>query len=289
MANSVVWQEEWELHLQDRLDKPTNWKEVCEVVLTDTKVLHRPYETLPSVQTGTRGSAYTFQDITSTDDNVNISTYENLAVLLDRADLAQQSFYNRMVLADYQARLIDERLESLMLADHASWTNFGTSDIGEGGSATDPITVTAANIDDIIRGVLQKIETANGIEMLRRYGAFIIWRSADYNKLRQVMQANGFNAADEALRTGGEIGVEYMGVKHYLSTSHTALHVMAGVRKGLTLGLCKSTWGKIVQIDEPAGASGGNVSGIGVVSRVDYKFKLFNNMSTLVYDVNVAA
>ena len=288
MANSVVWPELWESKLQERLNKPTNWKEICEVVLTDTKVLHRPYETLPSVQTGTRGSAYTFQDITSTDDNVNISTYENLPVLIDRADLAQQSFYGQASLAEYQGRLIDERLETLMLADHASWTNFGTSDIDAGGASTDPITVTVANVDDVIRGVLQKIETANGIEMLRRYGAFIVWRSADFNKLRQVMQANGFNAADEALRSGGEIGVEYMGVKHYLSTSHATGHLMAGVRKGLTLGLCRSTWGKIVELSEPAGSSGGNVSGIGVVSRVDYKFKLFNNMSTLVYDINVA-
>lgn len=288
MVNSVVWPEVWAERLQERLDKPTNWKEICEVVMTNDKVLHRPYETLPSVQAGTRETAYTFQAVTSTDDNVNINTYENLPILLDRADVAQQKFYSKLTLADYQGRLVDERLESLMLAGHADWTNFGTNDIGEGGSSTDPITVTTANIDDIIRGVLQKIETANGIEMVKRFGAFIVWRPADFNKLRQVMQANGFNAADQALRTGGEIGVEYMGVKHYLSTSHTALHLMAGVRKAYTLGLCADTWGKIVTIDEPAGASGGNVSGIGVVMRLDYKFKAFNNMATLVYDVNVA-
>lgn len=288
MANSVVWAEEWTLRLQDRLNLPTNWREVCEVVFTNTRVLHRPYETLPSVTTSaTRGSAYTYGDITSTDDSVTISTYDHSAMLIDRADMAQQTFYSQMVMAERQGRLLSERLETAMLADHANWTDFGTSDINAGGSSTSAITVSTSNIDDIIRNVLREIRDANAQDFLLANGAFIVWRPSDFEKLEQLMQSNGFNAADQALRNGASVGVSYMGVTHYVSTSHASGHLMGGLRKALTLGIVRSTWGQVVVVDEPS-TGGGNISGIGVVSRVDYAFNVFNNLSTTILDINVA-
>jgi hypothetical protein len=291
MTNTIVYQEEWQAALQDRLEKPTNWKEICEVVYTDTKVLHRPYSTDPSVQTSqTRGNVYTFQDIGETDENITIDTYENLPEFIDKADLAQSQFTSQMFLAERQGTLIDERIEAAMLASHAQWTNLG--DDSSGGVAlnsTTALTVSATNIDDIIRAVKREIQKANGIKIAARNGIFIEWRPQDWEMLEQFMQANGFNLADQKLQNGaGDIGVFYMGVYHYVSNGHTAGHVFAGVRKLFTLGIVKSTYGKVSVIEDPAGSSGGNLSGWGIVSRVDYKFKAWTKTVPLLFDLNVA-
>jgi hypothetical protein len=150
MANSVVYEEEWTVKLQERLSENNKWKEVCKVEYTVDKVLHNPYMTDATVQTGTRGSAYTHQDVTTTDDNVSITTFKILPQLIDRADLAQQSFVKQMELASSQGVLINEAIETAMLAEHAQWTNFDNASIG---GAAGNITVSSSNIDDIIRGL----------------------------------------------------------------------------------------------------------------------------------------
>lgn len=288
MSNTVVYQEEWEAKLQDRLNKPQNWKEICEVVYTDTKTLHRPYSTDPAVQTSqTRGTVYTFQDISETDESIAIDTYDNLPEFIDRADLAQSQFSTQMFFADRQGTLINERIEAAMLGQHAQWTNIGDDGTGAVALASTALTVTATNIDDIIRGVIREIQKANGFSLMQRNGAFIVWRPADWELLIQFMQANGFTSADMALRDGVVPSISYMGVTHYVSNSHTAGHIFAGIRKLFTLGIVSSTYGKVVVTQDPAGSSGGNLSGIGIVSRVDYKFKAWNKTTPVLFDINV--
>jgi len=102
------------------------------------------------------------------------------------------------------------------------------------------------------------------------------------------MQANGFNSADQALRNGGEIGIPFMGLYHYVSTSHTANHLAAGVRKLFKLGLLKSTFGRIYTAEMPASTTAGTLSGTLVHARLDYGYKVQTNVAGLVFDVNVA-
>ena len=58
---------------------------------------------------------------------------------------------------------------------------------------------------------------------------------------------NGFTFADEALKTGGKgmIGKETMGLFHYVSTSHIATHVMAGVLNVQKLKILTRTWRRV--------------------------------------------
>lgn len=283
-SNQGVYPSEWATKLQERLDKPTNWKEVCEVHYTDSRSFNVPYmSTEPVIQTGTRGTAYGFSDFTVTDDVLTISTYKPVPVFIDRADLAQCKLVNQMEMADRQGSIISEQLESAVLADYGSWTDFGLATIGGGGAATDTITVSASNIDDIIRAVKREIGEANGQSLADRNGVFIIWRYADLELLEQFAQANGFNLADKALKDGVPNGYYFMGVYHYVSNSHTAGHLMAGVKKIEQLGILKSTWGQIVLTQDP------NLqSGIGIISRVDYGLNAKAGLTTLLFDVNVA-
>lgn len=290
MTQIIVYQEEWEQKLQDRLNKPTNWKEVCDVRYTNTRVINNPYRTDPTVSTGyTRGSTYSFSDIAETNESITINQTAVVAEVIDRADIAQSQFTSQMSIADLQAIKLQEQLEAAMLASHASFTDVG--DDGSGNvvlSSTTALTVSATNIDDIIRAIIREVQKANGWALAQRNGIFIIWRPQDWEMLVQFQQANGFNMADQALKNGGEIGVYYMGVYHYVSTSHTAGHIFAGVRSLFTLGIVPATYGKVNVIEDPAGASGGNISGIGINTRVDYAFKAWTNTKPMLFDLNVA-
>lgn len=285
--NTIVYGEDWAVKLQERLSDQNVWKEVCRVEYTNTKVLHNPYMTDAAVQNGTRGSAYTHQAIVITDQSIDIDGFKILPQLIDRADLAQSEYVNQMELADSQGVLLNEALEAAMLGEHAQWTNFGTADIGAGGSSTDQITVSASNIDDIIRGMKREIRQAKGAKLAARNGMFIVWRPEDFEILEAYVQANGFNTADLALKNGIEDGFKYMNVEHYVSNQHTANHVFGGVKKVFHLGIVKATYGQVVIDQEPA-TSGGAVSGIGVVSRVDYKYKAWAKTVPVLFDFNVA-
>lgn len=284
MSNTIVYAEEWAIKAQERLAENNKWKEICNVEYTDVKVLHNPYITDPTVQTGTRGSAYTHQDVTLTDESVDITTFKILPQLIDRADLAQQTFVKQMELASRQGQLINEAIETAMYAEHAQFTDFDNASIG---GAAGNITVSESNIDDIIRGMKREIREANGEDLMNRNGAFIVWRPADFEKLEAYVQAQGFSTADGALKDGTSQGFKYMGVSHYSSNKLTSGHLFGGVKKLLHLGICRTTYGQIVIDSEPA-ISGGAVSGIAVIMRADFKFKAWTKTKPVLFDILVA-
>lgn len=287
-ASSSVYKEEWATKVQERLDQPTTWKEVCDVQFSDTRVLHFPYlATDVTDTTATRGTAYTFADVAATDSALTISTFMIAAQQVDRADLAQLSFNSQMEIADRQGTVLSETIETDWLATHANWTNVGDPGTGiVSGSAT-AITVSASNIATIVRAVRRIIIAANGTALAARNGICFVWRAADFELLEQFAQSNGFNLADKALKNGIPNAYELFGVYHYVSNSHTANHVFAGVRKIVKVGILRSTWGQVVITQDPAGGSGGQFSAIGLTARADYGFLTPAGLSTLVYDINV--
>lgn len=284
--NTGVYPQEWLTKLQERLDKPQNWKEVCDVVYSDSQVFNWPYMSTEFIlQTGTRGTAYGFSDFALTNDTLTINTYKPVPAFIDRADLAQCTLVSQMEIADRQGRVIGEQLESVVLGTHASWTNFGDLGGGAVGLGSSTITVSLSNIDDIIRGVKREIIKANGLDMMNSKGVFFIWRPADFELLEAYLSNIGFNLADQTLKNGimTEKGYYALGAYHYVSNSHTAGHVFAGIRKIERLGILKSTYGQIVVTQDPL-----NQSGIGIISRVDYGTQVPAGLATLLYDVNVA-
>lgn len=286
MSNTIIYAEEWATKLQERLSEPVKWKDICHVEYTNMRVLNNPYLTEMTVQTGTRGSAYTMQDVTVTNESITISTYKVAPQQIDRADLAQTTFVNQMVLADKQGILLNEAIETAVYADHANFTNFGDTGGGVLGLASTTITVSAVNIDDIIRGVKREIRKAGGQSKMEQNGVFFVWRPADLELLEGFMQANGYTVADKALSgdpVGSNRGIDYMGATHYSSNLLAAGHVFAGVKKLYHLGIVKDTYGQVVVTQDPL-----NISAIGIVSRVDYAGKVWTKVAPILFDVNVA-
>ena len=207
-GNSVgaeVRKEESESKLQETLADPALFKEICNVKYSNSYIIHNPYRTDPAVQTGTRDQAYTHQAVTLVDDDATISTFKILPQYIDRADLAQQSYEDQMSLAENQGRLLNEAIDTAVLAAHAQFTDFDNASIG--GSAGN-IAVSDTNVIDIINGVIREIQEAKGNSLLMKNGGFMIWRPADFEKLKLFMMSNGYNTADMTLKNGATTGVE---------------------------------------------------------------------------------
>jgi len=289
VANTVTYNKhDYVVKLRQRLNRPTNWADVFNVHYSDNRtIVNSTLSTEPTVVAGTRGTAYAYQDFALTADTLTISTYRNIPIFIDEADRHQQTYFRQMEIADFQGKKINERIEVAALAEHASWQNFGVGDLNNTSSNdTAQITVSASNVDDLIRAVKRKIYANNGVELSIQNGFFFIWRPADYELLEAFVQANGFSEADVALKNGVPVGMRYMGVDHYLTNDNAANHLFAGVKKMHDLGILRSTYGKVKFLEDPATADGA-LSGLGIVSRVDIGFQISTPNSTLSQDINV--
>lgn len=286
MANTVVYNKhDYVTKLRQRLNRPTGWMDYMKVLFSNNRtVVNGRISTEPSVVTGTRGTAYAYEDFALTADTLTINTFRNTPIFVDQADLYQQSYMNQMEVAEFQGKKINEYIEAQVLAQHASWTDFGATDLANtGDDDTTRITVSATNIDDIVRALKRKLYANNGVEAALERGVFVVWRPADYELLEAFVQANGFNEADLALKNGVPVGMRYLGVDHFLSNDHTANHLFAGVKKSGEIGILTGTYGQVKFIEDP------NLqSGLGIVSRVDYGFNWpAGTFLELTMDVNV--
>ena len=275
---------EYETKLQERLSAPMVWKEICLVKYTNSGIWRNPYLTDPTIGTGTRGTGYTSTAIATVDDTVTINTYKYAAEHIDDADLAQKTFSDFMEIADRIGTLLNETMETAMLAEHAQWTNFDNASIG---GAAGNITVAISNIKAIITGVKREIREAGGGDLMNRNGAFIQWREADFELVEQLASSEGFSTADDTLKNGIKQGFKYMGVEHYSTSKNASGHIFGGVKKAFAVGVVKSTYGKVKTIINPV-VGGAQISGIGLESRIDYKYMAWAKMVPVLFDILVA-
>lgn len=291
VANTITYETSFEDALQDRLDHPQTWKEMCKVTMTNTRVISSSYmSTEPSTQSVTRGTGAALQLFAETANTLTISTGRDLGLVVDLADQAQSPWTKPAELFDRIGALLNEYIESQVLGQHSGWQDFGAGDLNSVGPANDTtqITVSASNIDDIIRGVKRKIRTNNGGSKMNQYGVGFVWRPQDFEFLEAFVQANGFSTADQALKEGTVEGLRYLAADHYWSNDYTANHVMGGVKKIQRLGILKGTYGRAHTIPFPAADSNMFFSGTAYYSRVDIGHLTPTAHVGLIQDVNVA-
>lgn len=308
VVNTIIYQELWANKLAQRLDKPQNWKEISDVVYSDVKVYNFPLVSTanePAVATLTTTAAersnpanvIPFITMTETNESLSVIRTEIDSVYADYADQAQSNYAGMAMFGDLLGKKINERIEAINLGTTigiatAKTTSVGGTDFGDTGGgvlglATTQFAVSASNVDDVVRGVIEQIYTANGFNLYNQNGGFISWRPSDWTFMVQFMQANGFNLADAALKSGGSIGVDYLGLYHYVTTQNPANHIAAGVRKCFKFGLLKATYGKIYTNEMPASSTAGSLSGTQIHSRVDHGTLMPTNLQPIVFDVNV--
>ena len=285
MANTVIFKEDYEANLQKNLTENTFWKEVGRVDFTDTYTLHNPYKNRAAVSSYTKGAAYTFSDVTVTDDSVSLSVVKIIPEFIDEADLGIAGYDFQMELSDDQSRAINEAVEAEFLGAYTQAT-VGDNDTILGGAAGD-ITLTSSNVDNVVRGARRLLMEGRGFDMYNRNGASMIWTPAKFELLAEYAMGQGFGFADSALSTGRVM--EFGGFKHYesnlLITETSTTHVIATVNKAIHMGIYNGTFGKVKVNDQDPGLQ----SGVGIVSRVDMKAKIWNNMVPLVLNIPVVA
>src|ERR1019366_6774704 len=131
MTNTVIYQALWENKLAQRLDKPQNWKETCDVVFTDTQTYNFPLVSTtnePAVATLTNTAAgrsllsnvIPFISVTETNETLSIITAEIDSVYLDYADQAQSNYAKMADMGTLLGKKIGERAEVIMLANNAA-------------------------------------------------------------------------------------------------------------------------------------------------------------------------
>ena len=286
-VNVITYETSFEDVLQDRLDKPQTWKEMCDVTITNTRVISSSYVDtgFTSESTVTRGTGHDLTLYQETAETLTISTGRDQGIFMDWGDLAQSPWSKPAEIFDRIGALLNEYIETAVLANHAEWTDFDNASIG-GGAGN--ITVSASNIDDIIRGVKREIREGNGQMRMNQFGVGFVWRAADFELLESFVQANGFNTADDALKNGTVEGLHYLGADHYWSNSHASGHVFAGVKKTQRLGILRGTYGRAHTIDFPASSENNFLSGQAYYSRVDIGLLHPTAYNALSYDVLVA-
>lgn len=290
VANTITYNTMFEDVLQDRLNHPTTWKEMVDVTYTNAGVVRSSYmSTTPTTQAVTRGTGAALQVFAETSETLSITTGRDLGVVVDLADLAQSPWTKPAMLFDRIGSLLNEYIESQVYGQHATWTNFGVGDLNLVGPVADTtqISVTASNIDDIIRGAKRVVRTANGQSLMNQYGMGFVWRPQDFEILEAFIQANGFATADQALKEGTTEGLHYLGTDHYWSNDLTANHVFASVKKSQRLGILTGTYGQAHTIPFPAADSNMFFSGTAYYSRVDIGHLVPTTKIPITLDVNV--
>ena len=299
MANTVILQDLWDSKIAQRLDKPQTWKDTVDVVYTDAGSIVLPYistsnepsqsSTISSqANRSVLSNVVPFASVTEASETLQIISTEFIQVYLDYVDQAQSNYAKQAQMAELLGKKVNERVETLVLAGHADWTNLGDDGAGNVALADTQLTVTNTNVDDITRGLIEQIQTANGFDLMLTNGAFITWRAADWTKLVTFMQANGYTFADEALKNPNKMGQMALGLNHYFSTSHAAGgHLFGGVRQTYKLGLSSTYFGKTLVNEHPASSTAGFLSGSSVYQRIDYGRKAQTNIVPVLFDIRV--
>lgn len=285
----MVYIGSFETKLQERLAHPQTWREVCDVTFTDTRVITSSNITVaPTVNTVTRDTVTNIAAITVAAQTLTISTGSSVSTQIDFADVAQVGYNLLMEHAEEAADLLNEAIETAVLARHTNWRDIGSS----GGVITDnvagAITLDASNIDDLARMIRRVVRAQNGGRLIKSNGLFCVVSPTELDLVEAFAMANGFSEADLALKNGLDDGVKYMGIEWYVSNDTTSGHLFAGVKKRERVGVLRSEYGKVRQQDFPAGASGGFYEGILLYTRADYGHLTPTKSANILLDINRA-
>lgn len=283
IANVFLYEEDWAQKVRERLNEPSVWKEICNVIYSDTRVFNLPYLDDFTLQTTTRSSPYTAQAVIQTNETLTINTDRLAPYVIPQADYYQSKYSDFMRLAEQQANQIDANIESAVFAAHTTHEEFDDGDIS--GTDGTSITLSIANVDDVITQAKARILSARGGELLARNGGFAAWRPNQFAVVEQWAMANGFQFADEVLRNGIRFGFRAGGLSHYVSTQIPSGRAMIGVKKVLHLGILKSTYGVPKFLKEDPG----QIHGFGIVSQVSYGTLTPVQWQSLMLDVAVVA
>jgi hypothetical protein len=168
--------------------------------------VHRPYHSDVKVNSYTKGTAVSAQDVTVTDEYLTIDQIKEATVYIDKIDEIQNKYDVANKLIDRIGYALNKEIDGNFMSEVANMTY--TIDDGDfGGTAGQPFSASVSTVFKLFTTVEAKMNTVN-IEDTKPWFAVITPNLKAL--IQQTNLANGFRQADEAL-TGTLKGMGYLG------------------------------------------------------------------------------
>ena len=158
--------------------------------------VHRPYHSDVKVNTYTKGTNVTPQDITVTDEYLTVDQTKEATVYIDDIDVIQNDYNTANLLVDRITYALKRDIDGAFLAEVAN-AAFAIDDATfSGGTASNGITATVSNVFKLFTTAEATLNN-NNVEDTKPWFAVI---TPDLKALiQQTNLFNGFNQADAAL------------------------------------------------------------------------------------------
>lgn len=219
MANDLqhLTNELWSRRMQKWLKKSpvfyaiANMEEREALNVGDT--VHRPYTSDFQVNTYTKGTAVTIQDVTTTDESLLINVTKEVSFYIDAIDKIQ-NLYDAM---DEMSQKAAYRLGNDIDGDFLSEVENATYDFDDGdidGTAGNAITLSTSNTVKTF-SLLKAMMNKGNIEGDKFWDVVIDPASASF--IEQQVVASGFSTADLTLKNG--YAGDFLGFKVFVSNN----------------------------------------------------------------------
>lgn len=227
MANSLsaASPEYWSKRLQLLKKQKLICREIANMeeraTLTNGIKVHRPYHSDVKVNTYSKGTAVSAQDVTITDEYLTIDQIKEATVYIDKIDEIQNKYDVANKLIDRIGYALNKEIDGNFMSEVANM-NYTIDDGDFGGTAGQPFAASVSTVFKLFTTVEAKMNT-NNIEDTKPWFAVITPNLKAL--IQQTNLANGFRQADEAL-TGTLKGMGYLGTRGNMNifTSNSVKH-----------------------------------------------------------------
>lgn len=166
------------LYKTDMFRSLANFEE--QATLTDGQKVDRPYRADIVVETYTKGTALTAQDLTATSDQLTVDTVKAALLYVDNVDKIQNKYSAANAWIDEAGKRLSNAIDAKF--NYQVFNSNNTVDDGSvGGTSGDGITVSTGNILDVFGAVnlqldLQNVEEADRFFIISPHFYQILWK-----------------------------------------------------------------------------------------------------------------
>jgi hypothetical protein len=183
--------------------------------------VYNPYVTKPAFSEGAVSSTHATGEYVVNADSLQINRRADSSAQINSYDWKSLDFSLLANRSMEMGKGIAQLADAYFLSRPVGNVSVALDDGDFGGSDGAALTVTNANIDDVINSALTEIHVANSTEK-----KFMAVSPFEANKLRQFMQATGNNVADNVIVNGitsgvTKVGTTFSGVDVFMTNNLT--------------------------------------------------------------------
>ena len=219
LGNGLLNAKYWVATMQEYRDKNLVAKAICNYagkgLLKNGDTENRPYSSDIISQSYTKGTAFTVQDITATNDTLTVNTVKVAPFYLDSVDKVQNSYDTAKEFAEKAMQVLNELIDGEVLGEYANATStVKTGDI-DGTSSTVAIAPSTGNINKIFTAAGKKLNQLS-VQNDKRFAVI----SPTILEILQQYTAGKDTAIGDKVMENGFIGDRF-GFSLYLSNNLT--------------------------------------------------------------------